>query len=78
MLTDDEKAAALEIVLAAEYPEDFETIQARLYRDFPTMQVEDMIALWREAGERQLVAGGEVERALDGWAEDEGGWGRMQ
>ena len=65
VLTDHEKVAALEIVLLAKDPEDFPIIQARLCREFPEIQTDDLIALWREAGERQLA---EAD-ALEAWAE---------
>ncbi len=68
MLTDHEKAAALEIVLVAKDPEDFPIINARLCREFPNIQTDDLVALWREAGERQLAEGD----ALEAWAH--GGW----
>ena len=65
MLTDHNKAAALEIVLAAKDPEDFPIINDRLCREFPEIQTDDLIALWREAGEKQLA---EAD-ALEAWAE---------
>ena len=64
MLTNQEKAAALEIVLAAKDPEDFPVINDRLCREFPNIATDDLIALWREAGERQLA---EAD-ALEAWA----------
>ena len=61
MLTDHEKAAALEIVLGAKDPADFPVINDRLCREFPDIQTDDLIALWREAGERQLAEAEELE-----------------
>ena len=64
MLNETEKAAALEIVLSAKDPEDFPVINDRLYREFPNVQTDDLISLWREAGERQMA---EAD-ALEAWA----------
>ncbi len=64
MLTDHEIEAALEIVLGAKDPAEFPVIQDRLCREFPDIQTDDLIALWREAGERQLT---EAD-ALEAWA----------
>ena len=64
MLTNHEKANALEIVLAAKDPEDFPAINDQLCRQFPDIQTDDLIALWREAGERRLA---EAD-ALEAWA----------
>ncbi len=61
MLTHREKAAALEIVLGAKDPEDFPIVNDRLCRQFPNIVTDDLIALWREAGERQLAEAEELE-----------------
>lgn len=60
MLTDHEKAAALQIVMGASDPEDFPSINDRLCREFPSVDTDDLIALWREAGERQLAEANEL------------------
>ena len=65
MLNETEKAAALEIVLAAKDPEDFPVTNDRLCREFPNIQTDDLVALWREAGERQMA---EAD-ALAAWAQ---------
>ncbi len=62
MLTDHEKAAALEIVLGAKDPADFPVINDRLCREFPNVQTDDLISLWREAGSRQLAEAEELEK----------------
>ena len=64
MLNETEKAVALETVLAAKDEKDFPTINDRLCREFPNIQTDDLIALWREAGHRQMA---EAD-ALEAWA----------
>ncbi len=64
MLNETEKAVALEIVLAAKDEKDFPIINDRLCRGFPNIQTDDLIALWREAGDRQMA---EAD-ALEAWA----------
>ena len=64
MLNETEKAAALEIVLAAKGPEDFPIINDRLCREFRKIETDDLISLGREAGERQMA---EAD-ALEAWA----------
>ena len=61
MLNVTEKAAALEIVLSAKSPEDFPIIDDRLCREFPSIETDDLITLWREAGARQLAEAEELE-----------------
>ncbi len=65
MLNETEKAVALEIVLAAKGPEDFPIINDRLCREFPKIETDDLISLWREAGECQMA---EAD-ALAAWAQ---------
>ncbi len=62
MLNVTEKAAALEIVLSAKSPEDCPIIDDRLCREFPNIVTDDLISLWREAGERQIAEADELER----------------
>ena len=62
MLTNTERATALKIVLASHDPEEFGAINDRLCREFPNIVTDDLIALWREAGERQLAEAEELER----------------
>jgi hypothetical protein len=64
MLNETEKAVALETVLAAKDEKDFPIINDRLCREFPNIQTDDLIALWREAGDRQMA---EAD-ALEAWA----------
>ncbi len=61
MLNVTEKVATLEIVLSAKDPEDFPIIDDRLCREFPSIETDDLIALWREAGARQLAEAEELE-----------------
>ena len=62
MLTNTEKATALNIVLASDDPEDFGAVNDRLCRKYPNITTDDLIALWREAGERQLAEAEELRR----------------
>ena len=62
MLNVTEKAAALEIVLSAKSPEDFPIIDDRLCREFPSIETDDLITLWREAGARHLAEAEELEK----------------
>ena len=64
MLTDHENTFALEIVMSAKSPEDFPIIDDRLCHQFPNITTEDLVSLWREAGERQMA---EAD-ALEAWA----------
>ncbi len=64
MLNETEREAALKIVLSNHNPEEFGAINDRLCREFPNIVTDDLIALWREAGERQLA---EAD-ALEAWA----------
>ena len=61
MLTKTERATALKIVLANHDPEEFGAVDDRLCREFPNIQTDDLIALWREAGARQLAEAEELE-----------------
>ena len=60
MLTEIEKATALKIVLASDDPEAFGAVNDRLCREFPNIQTDDLISLWREAGERQMAEAEEL------------------
>jgi len=62
MLTEIEKATALKIVLASDDPEEFGVVNDRLCQEFPNIQTDDLIALWREAGERQISEAEELEK----------------
>ena len=64
MLTDHERATALKIAMKAADPEEFGAVDDRLCREFPTITTDDLVALWREAGARQLA---EAD-ALEAWA----------
>ncbi len=64
MLNETEKAVALETVLGAKDEKDFPTINDRLCREFPNIQTDDLIALWRDAGDRRMA---EAD-ALEAWA----------
>lgn len=65
MLTDHERSTALEIVLAAKDETDFPIINDRLCREFPKIETDDLVALYREAAERQMA---EAD-ALEAWAQ---------
>ena len=64
MLTNTERATALKIVLSshAMEEEEFGAINDRLCRAFPKIEKDDLISLWREAGERQLEEADELEK----------------
>ena len=61
MLTETEKATALKIVLASDDQEEFGAVNDRLCREFPNIQTDDLISLWREAGERQMAEADALE-----------------
>ncbi len=61
MLADMEKLTALKIVLETHDPEEFGAVNDRLCREFPNIVTDDLIALWREAGARQLAEANELE-----------------
>ncbi len=46
--------------LACHDPEKFGAVNDRLCREFPNIVIDDLIALWREAGERQLAEAEEL------------------
>ena len=62
MLTETEREAALKIVLSSHDPEEFGAVNDRLCRQFPNIVTDDLIALWREAGARQLAEAEELEK----------------
>ncbi len=66
MLTNTEKATALNIVLSSHDPEEFGAVDDRLCREFPNIQTDDLIALWREAGARQLAEADALEARAHG------------
>lgn len=68
MLTNTERATALKIVLASAGSKEFGAVNDRLCRQCPNITTQDLIALWREAGERQLAEADELET----WAADHG------
>ena len=61
MLADTEKLTALKIVLETHDPEAFGAINDRLCREFPNITTDDLVALWREAGERNMAEANELE-----------------
>jgi len=61
MLNETELATALEIVMGGKDPEEFACINDRLCRQFPNITTEDLVSLWREAGERQMAEADELE-----------------
>ncbi len=61
MLNETEREAALEIVLSATDSEKFSSITDRLCQEFPDIEPDDLISLWREAGERQLAEADALE-----------------
>ena len=61
MLSNTAKATALKIVLASDDPEEFGAVNDRLCREFPNIQTDDLISLWREAGERQMAEADALE-----------------
>ena len=64
MLTNTERATALKIVISS-HPEEFGAVNDRLCRQFPAVTTDDLISLWREAGERQMA---EAD-ALEAWGQ---------
>ena len=61
MLNEIEKAVALKIVLSSHDPEAFGAVNDRLCSDFPNITTDDLIALWREAGERRMAEADALE-----------------
>ncbi len=61
MLTNTERSTALKIVLSSHDPEEFAAINDRLCSDFPNITTDDLIALWREAGERKMAEADALE-----------------
>ena len=61
MLNETEKAAALKIVISSHDPEQFGAVNDRLCSDFPSITTDDLIALWREAGERKMAEADALE-----------------
>ncbi len=65
MLTNTKRATALKIVLLSHDPEEFAAVNDRLHHQFPTITTEDLVSLWREAGERQLAEADALEAFAD-------------
>ncbi len=65
MLNETEREAALKIVVSSHNPEELGAVNDRLCGEFPNIVTDDLIALYREAGERQLA---EAD-ALEAWAQ---------
>ena len=61
MLNETEETAALEIVLKATDPEQFGVVNDRLCREFPNITTDDLIAIYREAGERKMAEADALE-----------------
>ena len=61
MLNETNREAALKIVLSIRDPEEFGAVNDRLCRQFPAITTDDLVALYREAGERQLAEADELE-----------------
>ena len=61
MLTDEEREQILGVILKAESAYDFRAVDAWLVRDFPNIETGDMVALFREAGRRQLAEADALE-----------------
>ena len=66
MLNETEKTTALDIVLKATDPQEFGAIDHRLCQEFPNITTDDLIALWREAGERQMAEADALEARAHG------------
>ena len=66
MLTDMQRALAIEIVLDTHDPEAFGAVNDRLCDQFPNITTDDLIALWREAGERQMAEADALEARAHG------------
>ena len=62
MLTDTERAAALKIVIAISDPNDYAATDDRLCAQYPAIETEDLVSLWREAGNRAIAEADELER----------------
>ena len=60
MLTDMQRALAIEIVLDADDPDQFAAVNDLLCRKYPNITTDDLIALYREAGERQIAEAEEL------------------
>ena len=66
MLTDMQRALAIKITLDTHDPEEFGTVDDRLCREYPNITTDDLIALWREAGARQLAEADALEARAHG------------
>ena len=61
MLNETDREAALKIVLSSHDPEEFPATNDRLCRQFPNITTDDLVSLWREAGERQMAEAAALE-----------------
>ncbi len=61
MLLKTERETALTIILSTSDKEELDDIDDRLCREFPNIVTDDLIALYREAGERQLAEADALE-----------------
>ena len=61
MLAGTEKLTALKIVLETHDPEAFGAVNDRLCQEFPNITTDDLIALWRKAGEQHVAEANELE-----------------
>ncbi len=66
MLTDMQRALAIKIMLDTHDPEKFGAVDDRLCRKYPNITTEDLIALWREAGARQMAEADALEARAHG------------
>ncbi len=66
MLTNTERSTALKTVLACPDPDAFATTNDRLCGGFPTIEMDDLVSLWRDAGERQLAEAEQLEEYARG------------
>ncbi len=66
MLTDMQRALAIKITLDTHDPEEFGTVDDRLCREYPNITTDDLLALWREAGERQMAEADALEARAHG------------
>ncbi len=47
MLNTADREAALEIVMTSTDPEDFPAVNDRLCREFPSIELDDLVSIWR-------------------------------
>ncbi len=61
MLTSDERTKAINIALAANADDDFNAVDDQICRAFPSITTEELVAIWREAGQRRLAEADQLE-----------------